>query len=101
MRNEVFVKFAARDDIALHTAQPMPLDEARRWLDQEFSRLDINLLRPTGKVLIADKVLAIAEAVGSGGFDDAGWADAFTRAASGALRRALIRVDVPNATIGF
>ena len=101
MRNEVFVKFATRDDIALHTTQPMPLDEARRWLDQEFSRLDINLLRPTGKVLIADKVLAIAEAVGSEGFDDAGWADAFARAASGALRRALIRVDVPNATIAF
>ena len=101
MRNEVFVSFANREDIALHTSQPMDVDEARAWLDREFTRLDATVLRPTGKVLIADKVLAIAEAAGGDGFADANWADAFARAASGALRRTLIRVDVVNASVGF
>jgi hypothetical protein len=101
MRHEVFVKFAGRDDVALHTAQPMPLDEARSWLDREFARLDVTLTRPTGKVLLVDKVLAIAEAAGNAGFADAAWAEAFARAASGGLRRTLIRVDVANATVGF
>jgi hypothetical protein len=101
MRNEVFVSFGGSEDIALHTSQPMEVDEARSWLDREFTRLDATVVRPTGKVLLADKVLAIAEAAGAGGFDDAAWADAYARAASGALRRTLIRVDVANASVGF
>jgi hypothetical protein len=101
MRNEVFVKFAGRDDIALRPADSMPLETAQQWLDAEFQRLDATLSRPTGKVLLADKVLAIAEAAGIEGFADADWAHAYARAAAGALRRPLIRVDVPNESIGF
>jgi hypothetical protein len=101
MRNEVFVKFAGVDDIALRPAEPMALDAARQWLDQEFQRLDATISRPTGKVLFVDKVLAIAEAAGSQGFADAAWADSYARAAAGALRRPLIRVDVSNASVGF
>jgi len=101
MRNEVFVKFAGHDDIALRPADTMPLDAARQWLDAEFQRLDATISRPTGKVLLADKVLAIAEAAGIQGFADAAWAEAYARAAAGALRRPLIRVDVPNTSVGF
>jgi hypothetical protein len=101
MRNEVFVKFAGHDDIALRPADTMPLDEARLWLDAEFQRLDATISRPTGKVLLADKVLAIAEAAGIQGFADAVWAEAYARATAGALRRPLIRVDVPNTSVGF
>jgi hypothetical protein len=46
-------------------------------------------------------VLAIAEAAGDRGFADAPWAADYARAAAGALRRPLIRVDVPNTTVGF
>jgi hypothetical protein len=101
MRNEVFVKFAGLDDIALRPADAMPLEAARQWLDAEFVRLEATLSRPTGKVLLADKVLAIAEAAGVEGFADAAWAEAYARAAAGALRRPLIRVDVPNTSVGF
>lgn len=101
MRNEVFVKFDGRDDIALRPADTMPLDAARQWLDAEFQRLEATISRPTGKVLLVDKVLAIAEAAGTQGFADATWAEAYARAAAGALRRPLIRVDVPNASVGF
>lgn len=101
MRNEVFVKFAGCDDIALRPVEAMPLEAARQWLDREFARLDAHISRPTGKVLLADKVLAIAEAAGSAGFADPAWADDYARAAAGALRRPLIRVDVPNTSVGF
>jgi hypothetical protein len=101
MRHEVFVKFAGRDDIALRPAEVMPLEEARQWLDQEFQRLDATISRPTGKVLLVDKVLAIAEAAGAQAFDEAAWADSYARAAAGALRRTLIRVDVPNTSVGY
>ncbi|MCU0966478.1 MAG: hypothetical protein MUF08_15860 [Burkholderiaceae bacterium] len=101
MRNEVFVKFAGIDDIGLRCAEPMALDAARQWLDQEFQRLGATISRPTGKVLLADKVLAIAEAAGSQAFADAAWAENYARAAAGALRRPLIRVDVPNTSVAF
>ena len=101
MRHEVFVKFAGCDDIALRPPEPMPLDAARQWLDGEFLRLDAKVSRPTGKVLLADKVLAIAEAAGRQGFADAAWAEAYARAAAGALRRPLIRVDVANTSVAF
>jgi DNA-binding FadR family transcriptional regulator len=101
MRHDVFVSFDPRDDIALHTDQPMTLDEARVWLDGEFARLGCESARPSGKVLFVDKVLGIAQAAGAAGFADAAWATAFTRATAGALRRTLVRVDVPNTTVGF
>jgi len=101
MRHEVFISFAGREDLALHTAAPMPADAARAWLDAEFTRLGCEPIRPTGKVLSADKVLAVAHSAGPAGFEDAVWADAYTRAAAGALARTLIRVDVPNTTVGF
>jgi hypothetical protein len=101
MQHEVRVKFAGCDDIALHPTEAMSIEAAQRWLDREFQRLDVTVSRPTGKVLLVDKVLAIAEAAGSRGFADAVWADSYARAAAGALRRPLIRVDVPNTSVGF
>ena len=101
MRHELFIDFDHREDIALHTDQPMPLNEASSWLDGEFARLGCEPSRPSGKVLFVDKVLAIAQAVGAAGFADRAWADAYARATAGALRKALVRVDVPNTTVGF
>ena len=101
MRHDVIVKFADSDDIAMHTSAPFALEEASAWLDREYTRLDCVASRPSGKVLFVYKVLAIAEAAEPRGFADAAWADHYVRAAAGALRRPLIRVDVPNTTVGF
>jgi hypothetical protein len=101
MRHDVLISFSGSDDIALHTAQPMPLEDARRWLDGEFTRLGCEATRPSGKVLFVDKVLGVAQAAGAAAFADAAWADAYARACAGALQKGLIRVDVPNATVGF
>ncbi|MGL6109008.1 MAG: hypothetical protein ACRC2B_02800 [Rubrivivax sp.] len=101
MHHDVIVQLPGREEITLHTADAFPAQEASAWLDREFARLDCVATRPTGKVLFVDKVLAIAEAAGERAFADAGWASSFARATAGALRRPLIRVDVPNTTVGF
>jgi hypothetical protein len=102
MRSEVIVQFGPGQRHALPVHEPMPSDEARRWLDQAFVDHDCEPLRASGKVLTADKVLAIADAVGPAGFAaDPAFADAFARAASGALDRPLVRVEVDAGAVTF
>ena len=100
MRHQVIVLLPGGEEISLRVADALTVDAARLWLDQEFERLQCVPTRPTGKVLLADKLLAIAEAASAEGFADAAWSAQYARAAAGALNRSLIRVDVEAATIG-
>lgn len=100
MRHEVTVRFAEGDEVAMHPAEALALEDARRWLDAEFVRLECEPMRASGKVLFADKVLAVAEAAGPAGFGDAAWADRFASATLGALGRTAVRVDLPDRTVG-
>ena len=51
----------ARTGIPAWYRRPSPQQrQARRWLDDEFTRLDCEPLRASGKVLLADKVLTVA-----------------------------------------
>ena len=96
MRSEVTVSF--RDSpplrLDLNEVQPMPHDMARQWLDEQFTRMGCEPLRPTGKLLTAYKVLVVAQAAGAQQFADAAWAQTFARAASAALARPMIHIDV-------
>lgn len=100
MRHEVDVRFSANEDLTLHCAEPLGLEEARKWLDQEFLRLECEPARASGKILFADKILAVTEAAGPQGFSDAAWAEHFARAVIGALGRSPVRVDLENAHLG-
>lgn len=100
MRHEVTVRFATGDESVLYPAQAKPLDEARAWLDGEFLRLGCEPVRASGKVLFADKLLAIADAAGAAGFADAAWAEAYGSAALGALGRSPVRVDLTTLSLG-
>jgi len=103
MRSEVTVVFkdAAPLRIDLERAAPMADDAARGWLDRQFTDLGCEPLRPTGKVLTADKVVVVAQAAGPSKFADDVWAHAFARAASAALGKPVVHIDVPALTIGF
>ena len=71
MHSQVIVKLDNGKEFKLdmtHLA-PMSMDEGRRWLDDQFIALDCEPLRPSGKVLLADKVLVVARAAASL-FDD-------------------------------
>ncbi|GAB3653062.1 hypothetical protein GCM10028813_24490 [Ramlibacter alkalitolerans] len=103
MKSEVSVTFkdAAPVRINLEHAEPMTAEAARAWLDQQFTELECEPLRLTGKLLNADKVLLVARAVGPSGFADPEWAQQFGRCASAALGRPVVHVDVPGASVGY
>jgi hypothetical protein len=104
MRHEVFIHFAHGREFALPVAAgaPMAADAARRWLDDEFLANDCEPLRASGKVLTADKLLALAAAVGPERFErDAGWAGDYARATLAALGRPMVRVDVESGAVTF
>ncbi|RPE67681.1 hypothetical protein EDC62_1564 [Tibeticola sediminis] len=88
--------FYASDDPASLTPEA-----ARAWLDAAFIELDCEPLRASGKVLLADKVLAIAQAAGSTRWTDPAWGQAFARAACAALGRTRVTVDLRAQSVTF
>ena len=96
MRSEVVVVLATGREFFFDVGPAGALDSAsaRRWLDDQFIELDCEPLRATGKVLIADKVLAIALEAGEALLADAEWGRAYAQAVRGALGRPNVRVDL-------
>ena len=77
-------------------------DDARQWFDREFVALECDVASPIGKVLSADRVLSVAKYSGAQRFcDEQEWAEEFARNAAALLGRQVIRVDVPNYTVGY
>jgi hypothetical protein len=76
-------------------------DLARWWLDDQFTRLGCEPIRPTGKVLTVDKVLSVAQAGGAASFADSKWAAEFARATSAALAKPVIHVDTLEGAVTF
>jgi hypothetical protein len=102
MRREVIVQFGPGQRFALPVDTSLPRDDARAWLDRAFVDEDCEPLRASGKVLTADKVLAIADAVGPARFTaDTAFAAAFARATSSALDQPLVRVEVDAGAVTF
>jgi len=92
---------AAPIELQLDGAEVLNFDAARRWLDEHFVRLECEPLRGSGKVLLADKLIQVAAAAGPAGFADAAWALDYARAASGALSKALVKIDVPRQAVSY
>lgn len=105
MRQTVIIQFAPQRslEISLHADEAaMPALEARRWLDEQFVAQECEPLRTSGKVLTADKVMALAQTVTPAKFsDDTAWAQAYARATLGALGRPLVRVDLHGNAISY
>lgn len=80
---------------------PMAPDVARAWLDTQFTELDCEPLRASGKVLTADKVLLVTQAAGAALFEDEKWAADYVRAVHAALAKPMIRVDVPAMAVTY
>lgn len=106
MRNHVIVSFGPDREYTfdLDEVQPMPHELARQWMDEQFTTLGCEPLRLSGKVLTADKALAIAQAVGPERFAEPAhraWAMVYARALASLLAKPVIRVDVPAQTVGY
>jgi hypothetical protein len=103
MRSEVTVTFegTAPMRMDLNKVDSMSQDAARAWLDQQFTELDCDPLRPTGKVLAVDKVVVVAEAAGPAKFADGRWAQEFARATTASLGKPVVHIDVPSLSISY
>ncbi len=102
MHSEVLVTLAPGQEFQLDPqGTPLSHEEARRWLDDEFTRLECEPLRASGKVLLADKVLTVANAAGATLMADAAWSSQFARAPVAALSKPIVRVDVPAMAVSF
>lgn len=105
MRSHVAIVFGADEiavDLPADVRAPMSSFDARRWLDEQFIAHDCEPLRASGKLLTADKVVAVADAIGRRGFeDDAALRLAFARAVTAALARPVVRVDVDARSVTY
>ena len=103
MRSEVRVTFKNSPPVRvdLQEVQPMPHEVARQWLDDQFTQMGCEPLRPTGKLLLADKVVVVAQAGGPAKFADPQWAQAFARAASASLAKPVVHIDVAALSISY
>ena len=103
MRREVSITLAPGQEFRfdLEGSEPLSNEEARRWLDEAFISLECEPLRASGKVLLADKVLTVAHAAGAPLLADAQWGRQFAEAASAALARPIVRVDVPAMAVTY
>lgn len=103
MRSEVTIAFKGTPPVRidLDEVHPMPHDVARWWLDDQFTQMGCEPLRPTGKLLTADKVLVVAQAAGLAKFSEAKWSQEFARAASAALGKPVVHLDVAAMSITY
>ena len=101
MRSNVIVSFAPNDELVFHVEPLADAVQARSWLDEQFEELDCEPLRASGKVLVADKLLAVAEAAGPALFENVDWAEKFARSAAAATGRPQVRIDVPARTVNY
>ena len=103
MRSEVCVTQDEHTEwrFELDHAAPMSNAEAHDWLDAQFTQLGSEPLRPSGKLLLADKVLVVARDAGARLLGDAQWGPQFARAASAALSRPVVRIDLRAMTVSY
>lgn len=106
MRSEVSVSWGenATYRFDLEGVQPLTHEAARLWLDEQFVALECEPIRASGKVLMADKVVSVAQGAGQDRFslpEHHEWAMGFARAAAGALAKPVVRVDVASLSIGY
>jgi hypothetical protein len=103
MQKQISVALDKGVEFTFHVPEGAPLahDMARAWLDKQFTTLDCEPLRASGKVLTADKILVVTQAAGAALLGDAVWAAEYVAAVSAALGKPMIRVDVPSMAITY
>lgn len=103
MRSQVLVYLDKGIEFSFHVdeAKAMTNEAARAWLDAQFTELDCEPLRASGKVLTADKILVVTQAAGAALLGDEKWAANYVQAVHAALGKTMIRVDVPAMAVTY
>ena len=102
MQSQVSIRQDEHTEWRFDLGQLPPMDnaEARAWLDEQFLTLECEPLRPTGKLLLLDKVLVVARDAGRR-LDDLEWGPRFARAASAVLGRPLVHIDLAAMSVSY
>lgn len=104
MQKQISVVLDKGVEFTFHVPVGAPVlahDVARAWLDKQFTELECEPLRASGKVLTADKILVVTQAAGSRLLGDAAWSAEYVAAVSSALGKPTICVDVPSMAITY
>ncbi|AUL48888.1 hypothetical protein BBB39_20210 [Bordetella trematum] len=105
MRSEVTIIFDARRslDFSVHVEPSQQAGMAARdWFDSTWEMLGCEPLRPSGKVLLLDKIMGVADALGHDTLSsDERRGREFAENAALALDRPRITVDLPGLTVGY
>ena len=103
MNAQVSIRFSPTVTIEIsvpYDADATAQSRAREWLDRTYDEFGCEPVRPTGKVLLLDKILGIADAAGATHFQrDEAWGRAYAQAVSRALDRMGVEVDVEGRTV--
>lgn len=105
MRCDITIVFDPRRSLDLSAnveLSPQRQAQARDWFDGAWETLGCEPLRPSGKVLLLDKVLGVADALGYDTLStDEKEAGEFAENLALALERPRITVDLPGLTVGY
>ena len=104
MRSDITIVFDTRRSLDLNaTVEPSPQrqSDARDWFDSAWETLGCEPLRPSGKVLLLDKVLGVADALGYDVSPPTRRKREFAEHLALALERPRITVDLPGLTVGY
>jgi hypothetical protein len=93
--------WAPNQEQTISAAAALSPEQARGWLDEQYLAFDCAPTRASGKVLVADKLLVIAEAAGEAQFADPAWAEQFAAAATGSTGRDRVTIDLLGRSIGY
>src|SRR5690606_2596786 len=75
---------------------------AQQWLEHTYERLGCEPVRLSGKVLLLDRILAIAKAADYTGLQEhRELAQGLAHHAAQVLRRQRVTIDVPGLTVGY
>ncbi len=103
MNAQVSIRFSP--DLTIEFFVPFASDataqlRARQWLERTYDEFGCVPTRPTGKVLMLDKILGIADAAGEKHFQrDSEWGKLYAQAVSSVLDRTSVQVNVEERTV--
>lgn len=105
MRSVVTVIFNTRQSVELAVdveSGGAASAAARDWFETTWLRLGCEPLRASGKVLLLDKILGVADALGYAELSrNSEAALEFSTQAAMALEKSRVTVDLPGLTVGF
>lgn len=103
MRCDVTFIFTPKESLEINTSivhAQENMEQAREWLIKKWDELGCEPLRPSGKVLLLDRILAITDTLGHDWLSDHGEeAEEFARHCALALDSVRVVVDLPGLSI--